>query len=42
LVSLDRLEERFKVACSESVVVPALDHLKEERGAVLEWFREDL
>ena len=42
LVSLNRFEERFEVASSESVVVPALDHLKEKRGAILQRFREDL
>ena len=42
LVSLNRFEERFEVASSESIVVSALDHLKEKRGAVLERFGEDL
>ena len=42
MVSLYRFEERFEVASSESIVVPALDDLKEERGAVLERFGEDL
>ena len=42
MVSLDRFEERLEVASSEPIVVPALDHLKEERGAVLERFGEDL
>ena len=42
LVSLNRFEERFEVASSKSIVVSALDHLKEKRGAVLERFGEDL
>ena len=42
LVSLNSFEERLKVASSESIVVSALDHLKEKRGAVLKRFGEDL
>ena len=42
LVSLNRFEERLEVASSESIVVSALDHLKEKRGAVLKRFGEDL
>ena len=42
LVSFNRLKECFEVSGSESIVVPALDHLEEKRGAVLERFREDL
>ena len=42
LVSLNCFEERFEVASSESIVVSALDHLKEKCGAVLERFGEDL
>ena len=42
LVSFNRLEECFEVSGSESIVVPALNHLEEKRWAVLERFREDL
>ena len=42
MVSLNRFEERLEVASAESIVVPALDHLEEERGAVFEWLRKDL
>ena len=42
LVSFNRLEKCFEVSGSESIVVPALDHLEEKRWAVLERFREDL
>ncbi len=42
LVQLNGLEERLKVPCAKALVIAALDQLDEHRGAVLQWFREDL
>src|SRR5262249_11735349 len=42
LFTLDRLEERLEVAVAEAARAVALDHLEEERRAVLRGLREDL
>ena len=42
LLSLDGFEERLKVACTEPLMVPALDDLEEQRRSVLERLGEDL
>lgn len=42
LLFLDRHEEALEVSSPEAIVVPPLDDLVEESGAVLDWFGEDL
>src|SRR5205809_2076727 len=42
LLALDRLEERLEVPLPETACAVALDHLEEERRAILRGLREDL
>src|SRR4051794_18155463 len=42
LLALDRLEERLEVPVAEAAGAVALDHLEEERRAILGGLREDL
>src|ERR687884_1345633 len=42
LLALDRLEQGLEVAVAEAARAVALDHLEEERGAILRRLREDL
>src|SRR5438309_6832374 len=42
LLALDRLEQRLEVPLAEAPCAVALDHLEEERRAILRGFREDL
>src|SRR6476620_5017108 len=42
LLAFDRLEQRLEVPLAEAARTVALDHLEEERGAILRGLREDL
>ena len=42
LFDFDRLEQTLEVACSEALVVAALDNFKEQGRTIFHWLSENL